>query len=521
MTGDDKGVQTPGSGADAGIHGTEQGAMSGAQEASAAPPTGRSRDPTVFVLLRELSEVHLLLDNISANPTTTVAEPQPVPLPVELGDKWIERVCEISWPPDGSTEEKAEDAALLIRAKDYLNRLSHPASGSTIAFTTLVTQGDAERKKLEAQGDEVGTRPPTRSSLAQAAYPDLVAKATGFRRWMAVISVGLLAVLLLTCVLSWYVAYGNSALSEFATAQARETEAIALVNQAESGESAPRAADTAPPPAPAGGRSDSTGATLAPAPAPVAVVAKEPFRPYCDRRPYTSPTQSQLCEARWRSYAAVERVQRRLVDWLCWGPFGRCEAAETPAAEPVPPSPYTKEGRAADETAAKAGDARAAARLSAERARSAAAARAAEANRKTKEDLQNAPSRAAALANIMGSAVLPFLYGLLGAGAAIIRSLSRKIRASLLSPRDLHLSIQQLALGAVVGACIGLFIVAPGDAEAGESLFGPVTLSASAVSFVAGFGVEAVFQALEALIARIFNIAPVATANRGDGVASA
>ncbi|HEX8448804.1 MAG TPA: hypothetical protein VF652_04370, partial [Allosphingosinicella sp.] len=36
--------------------------------------------------------------------------------------------------------------------------------------------------------------------------------------------------------------------------------------------------------------------------------------------------------------------------------------------------------------------------------------------------------------------------------------------------------------------------------------------SSSAISFVAGFGVEAVFQALEALISRIFNIAPAAGA---------
>ena len=103
--------------------------------------------------------------------------------------------------------------------------------------------------------------------------------------------------------------------------------------------------------------------------------------------------------------------------------------------------------------------------------------------------------------------------------AAIIRSLSRKIRASLLSPRDLHLSFQQLALGAVVGACIGLFVAAPGSDASGESLLGPVALSASAISFVAGFGVEAVFQALEALITRIFNItATTPTGNRGDGL---
>src|SRR5687767_8237101 len=96
-----------------------------------------SRDPKVFVLDRELSEVHLLLDNVSANPRTTLAErlASTEGLEDDLPDDWIEQVCRISWPPDGSDDDNAEDAALLIKAKDRLNRLSYPASGSTIAFT--------------------------------------------------------------------------------------------------------------------------------------------------------------------------------------------------------------------------------------------------------------------------------------------------------------------------------------------------------------------------------------------------
>jgi hypothetical protein len=442
--------------------GTEADEEVGAEEPGAADPAereaeskkGRSRDPKVFVLLRELSEVHLLLDNVSANPTTTIADTGPVVLPEELGPKWIEKVCEISWPPDGSTEEKAEDAALLIRAKDYLNRLSHPASGSTIAFTLLVTQGARDYKWRLRKGGMLSARQsPTRSSLAQAAYPDLVSKAAGFRRWMMVISVGLLGVLLVTCAISWYVAYGNAALTDYAKAEAASVEARARIVEAENEE----------------------------AKAPVAASAGKavPFKAYCDRPP--SATQSQLCNQSWRISANVQRVQRRLYGWLCLAPFSGCDAEDV--ARPKSELP--------------------------------------DAERRTYDDkLINAPARAAALANIIGSALLPFLYGLLGAGAAIIRSLSRKIRSSLLSPRDLHLSFQQLALGAVVGACIGLFIAAPDSDNAKESLLGPVTLSASAISFVAGFGVEAVFQALEALIQRIFNIAPVATGNRGDGVAN-
>jgi hypothetical protein len=121
------------------------------------------------------------------------------------------------------------------------------------------------------------------------------------------------------------------------------------------------------------------------------------------------------------------------------------------------------------------------------------------------------PETASWLANLLGSGVLPVLYGFLGAIAAVVRTLSRKIKGSLLSPRDVQLTFQQLALGAVVGACISLFIAAPGAGDSSTSLLGPVGLSSAAVAFVAGFGVDSVFRALEALISRIFNIAPAGT----------
>lgn len=415
---------------------------------------GASRDPKVFVLLRELSEVHLLLDNVSANPNSTVSErATEEKLKAQGLDKdWIEKVCEISWPPDGSNEEKAEDAALLIRAKDFLNRMSAPASGSTIAFTLLVTQVDTARKWSLAsfwkpRGDAKPDVTLTRHSLAQTAYPDLVRKAIGFRKAMWWISISLVFALLVTCAISWYVAYGNAALAELEASRATLTKAQERVDEAET-----RPAATVTP----------TGTPVQPAPQPIVAPAAPaaPYVSYCANKPYQSATQTQLCNARDLALAEHQRVERRVADWLCWDTVEDC-------ADP-----------------AKVAD---------------------------------AASRAAALATVMGTAVLPFLYGLLGAGAAIIRSLSRKIRASLLSPRDLHLSFQQLALGSVIGACIGLFVSAPGE----DSILGPVTLSASAISFVAGFGVEPVFQALEALITRIFNLTTATpSGNRGDGVTS-
>jgi hypothetical protein len=112
------------------------------------------------------------------------------------------------------------------------------------------------------------------------------------------------------------------------------------------------------------------------------------------------------------------------------------------------------------------------------------------------------------LLEVLAGAVLPLFYGLLGAGAAVVRDLWGKMKDSLLSPRDLTLALGQLALGAVVGGCIGLFVYPPGaqPQDATGLLVGPVPLSASALSFIAGFGVEGVFVALENLIKRVFNI---------------
>jgi hypothetical protein len=442
---------------------------------------------------------------VSANPNTTLAERLTATSGLEddLPDDWIEQVCRISWPPDGTDDDKAEDAALLIKAKDRLNRLSYPASGSTIAFTLLVTQHDTQSRpwlKPRDGGEGGDERSPTRNSLAQTAYPDLMPKAIRFRSAMRTISIALVVALFLTCLLSWYVAYGNSALAELSTAQSGFDEANKRVNEAEVAQY--KQTETVDPDAATPGETlkDSVApeAAAATAATTAAGAAGGKFIPYCEGY-YSSPAQSQACEARREATEHLERVKRRLAGWVCMVSWD-CVTDLSQYADVVPPKPGGDPAAIAKaESQVRAG------------------IRAAERN---KELIDNAPSRAAALANIMGTAVLPFLYGLLGAGAAIIRSLSRKIRASLLSPRDLHLSFQQLALGAVVGACIGLFIAAPGGAGEGESLLGPVTLSASAISFVAGFGVDSVFEALETLIKRIFNVAQPATGNRGDGVAT-
>ena len=102
--------------------------------------------------------------------------------------------------------------------------------------------------------------------------------------------------------------------------------------------------------------------------------------------------------------------------------------------------------------------------------------------------------------------VLPVLFGLLGSLIFVILDFYGKVRASRLDPRDTRLGPIRLVLGLVTGTCIGLFFSAaappvPGNAA---SVATSLTLSASGLAFLAGFGVEGVFGMLDTLVRKVF-----------------
>jgi len=346
-------------------------------------------------------------------------------------------ICQIDWPPDAAAD-KASEACLLIRTKDFLNTLAKPASGATIAFTILVTQGD--RKSVDTQ---VCDDTPSRMSLASAAYPDLLSKARRFRRLVLWLSLFLFGWLMLTCGLSWWVAYGNTAITQLSTAQANYTKAQQVV---EGTEVLASSASGQSPAGPAVKPNSLDGAVPADQ---LCLDAARQSAANATVHAYASTAQLHACEA--LQQASFERLAARtaMATWL----------------SPFDGQAYLNNRSDADILASA-----------------------------------NAP------ASTYGNGILPFCFGLLGAGAAIVRSLSRKMKFSLLAPRDLNLSLQQLALGAVTGACIGLFVALPGSNPAPGTTLGAVALSGSALSFIAGFGVDAVFTTIEGIIQRIFNI---------------
>ena len=110
---------------------------------------------------------------------------------------------------------------------------------------------------------------------------------------------------------------------------------------------------------------------------------------------------------------------------------------------------------------------------------------------------------------VWGNFILPLIFSFIGSAIFVILDHSNKIRASILHPRDKFLAVVRLALGLVVGACVGLFFSAngtPPSASGATNLISSLTLTASGVAFLAGFGVETVFSLLQATIDRVFTL---------------
>jgi hypothetical protein len=460
-------------------------------------PPDRIQD---FMFLRELSEVYLLLDHLSGRSDkqlsdSDLAKAFGTPLPTD----WLERICLIGWPPAGEEMKRADQAATLLRAKDVLNTAARPASGATIAFTLLVSGEDnadaPSRQPLlrplgrlarcicqrasrndphdsrvprpesapprapfrpAAPPSSWGSHPPSRRSLARLAYPGLVGIAHRFTWQIRSITLLLLAWLVITCSLSWNVAAGQAIFRRVDILHKNQDDLLKEITSAEANAAKQNAKEADnPPSAPA----NSIGILFL----EDCVWNHHPAALDGELKRLMPAQQVMSCDALSRDRQVN---QQDLADWLASWRWLKgisrliCRGPCLPESADSHPPPA-----AVDE------------------------------------------QWAAIVLEVLASAVLPLCYGFLGAGAAVVRDLWNKMRESLLSPRDLTLALGQLALGAVIGASIGLFI-APANAQTpGTNGFtGTAALTASALSFIAGFGVEGVFVAMESLIKRIFNL---------------
>jgi hypothetical protein len=104
------------------------------------------------------------------------------------------------------------------------------------------------------------------------------------------------------------------------------------------------------------------------------------------------------------------------------------------------------------------------------------------------------------------SYVLPLLFGLVGTIASFLRDISNRITGSILSPRDETLAIIRIILGAIAGLAVGLFFKPASVAAQISAGAGVLTLSASGIAFLAGYGADGFFRMMDAMIVRIFSL---------------
>ncbi|MEX3694378.1 hypothetical protein AB3X91_41085 [Paraburkholderia sp. BR14263] len=102
--------------------------------ANPAPETEPDRDVTArtsrlaeVIFVRDLNEVHLLLDYVSGRPDVHIWDMGDIKIPGPAGadctltaHQTIERICELRYPPPSAEDKrvKAYNAALLLCVKD-------------------------------------------------------------------------------------------------------------------------------------------------------------------------------------------------------------------------------------------------------------------------------------------------------------------------------------------------------------------------------------------------------------------
>ena len=399
------------------------------------------------MLVAELAEVYLLLDNVSAVASKRVPDLSTDPLFAnDAGKSWIEQICEIRWPPmPGKPQNEALNAARLIRAKEALNIAALPASGASIAFTKMMS-GDSI--------DDVSTRKKR----------------------------------------SWF-------------------------GRGSADRDLPASDDAVLPQPPA----DRLGGSGGPRKCLSSYAFPELYRHAGLYRWMYFAIHICLvvvllftCFMSWRLVTAssllndvtdttvIERTPQPL------SKTGNIDAAstienESASAVPPPTAGTLQDRQIATRNLMRWMDENAWMKYLIGGVDQQSFY---ESEDKAHNKVPNI-AWAAVMIGVLAGTILPILYGLLGALAAIERSLANKMSTNVLMPRDLVLGLIQLALGAVIGACIGLFISGNGNsATTGAGLLGQVSLSTSAICFLAGFGVEGVFTALEALVKRVFPVGP-------------
>jgi hypothetical protein len=410
------------------------------------------------LLYRELFEIYLLMDYISSHCELCLPKTLDIDFnDATYGSNWVRKVCSIPWPPEGPESEVVKEAEFLVKTRDALNRLVRPATGASIAFT-IMSVGDRGARKpgcdVSPRTGEETAEEAAQSKAEASGGGGATTKSTGSgnpRRTQPRLDLAYKAYPQLKAPAKSFALWNFGLLWGLGvclifTLLFSWYVALGsnLLNQAYSAR-VQFDAETKT------GLSTSTPFVAANRTSTALYAAPDAGT---DQRYWLF-----LCN----------RVVATRVSLSAWTDPKRWLPLSPSAALPCA---IADNGAAATSSPAALGT----------------------------------PFFAVAWFNMLGASVLPAVYGLLGAWAAVVRRLSGRMEYSLLTDRDVMQSLIRLALGSVIGACIGLFMTpsANTDAKNAVGLLGTAFLGASALSFLAGFGVTQVFGLLDGVLSHLF-----------------
>ncbi|MEX3936332.1 hypothetical protein AB4Y32_31875 [Paraburkholderia phymatum] len=499
-----------------------------------------------LIFKRELNEVHLLLDFISGRPEVHIGSidlkmPKPgYPNETLNTFETITYVCKLRYPPDSNVSNRAADAALVTLVKDKLSSLAYPARGATIAYTYSFIE-PAGYLTLPGENETETERRQTRTSVAREAYPGLYRNARHFRWTHRLMTTASIILTIVAALLLWQVTYGVQITARFEDDRKRDVEATDKIyeqvklQEAKSQSAAPNH----PMPlerchgeyigyqnsdisllcnewAYAQARyvktiSDAcTFAThfpsnvlMIPFPSEIGTEKRQ-----CRDRRHTEVTgMMNETEAGEEDDASVPSTRLRLLHDSASTLHSRAErelapvtlstrdgprptgTLHEPTGSPHSPASSTAPGTSSSTNGVhpvpkpKTGD-----DTTLESA--------------TQEDIQSITL----VLSIYSNYVLPIMFGLLGTAASMLRSVGDKIKDCVLAPRDAALAFLRLPLGLMAGVAVGLFFNPTSVAQGISAGTGALTITASGIAFLAGYGAEAFFKMIDRMINQIFSL---------------
>lgn len=465
-----------------------------------------------LIFKRLLSEVHLLIDFVSGHPEQRIGDmnfnfPKPGAENEMLNTfQTITYICKLGYPPDPDESRRAANAALLLLVKDKLTALAYPARGVTIAYTYCFVEPMGSLrdwiKRLAGRGNDSAAQQ-TRVTIARDAYPALYQSARRFRgihRFMICVSIFLT---ILSALLLWMVAYGAQITSRFEDDRIRNADVEKKIYEQV------RAQDAVLP--------SNERYELIP------VKRCDPvLLPYqtieisllCNEWAYT---QARYEKTIYDACAFAKSWPTLRLMWFFPSEVGneqhQCRRPK-PSSEKAPAASATiaagSDGTASVAKAALSSPGRESDPTVLSTTNLAASSHQASptpaketdppGEPATQEDVQSVTL----VLSIYSNYVLPIFFGFLGTAASMLRSIGNKITDCVLGPRDAALSFFRIPLGMMAGFSVGLFFNPTSVAQSISAGTATLTITASGVAFLAGYGADSFFKIVDGLIGHLF-----------------